>query len=1619
MLERPSPRNISNSAGKSSGTVLTVTAVTSGRVTVGMTLSSNASGTDVSNGTTISSLGTGTGGTGTYNVSSSQSVTSRAITGALSDPTSAQLANTTLCKRNGIDNVQASPNNYFLYWSNNTTAGTPLGAYPHRLRDRHDPVPDPGCLEHRASLLLHHLARRVLHRPHAGAVHQLAYGHRLVHLPAPVRYCNTPANAAAASPVSDPQGSATPKCRAKFDDVNFRYPRYGRFTRTDIVSTTAQYTKSATAARTDCAAATFCTYAEELQNFANWYSYYRTRLAMMKTASGRAFLSIDDRYRVGFITINPNSPVTRATNASSTSTIKSARYLPIDTYAAAQKSAWYTMLYSKSTNGSTPLRQALSRVGRHFAGVSTGINSGMTNSSGTADDPIQYSCQQNFALLTTDGYYNDAASTAITTSDASGNTVGNTDNTPSTSAPLFVARSNGTLDASGTQVVVSTPTTTLAQAICTGSATVSFPGESATTTCGCTSGQSRVKQSTQLGANTATTVDGISQGTGSSITGTTFQNISNCSVAHIVTTVTPITETEQAVCNKNSSTAFSNGSGGNTASPKNTNCSCGTSGTKYTEYLRTITYNSTTTVTDGTPVTTKGNVLSSTFSVVGTACVSSSPSITLSPNPKIVAGTPGTPSDNGGVTQAIALSPNPQTAVSGAATSATTNGGTANTLADVAMYYYANDLRPVPPWGTNIGTNNVPTNTKDIQAAQHMVTFTLGMGVQGVADFTSSYETATSGDFANIKAGTTGACNWTAAGAQCNWPVPIAGTITTLDDLWHAAVNGRGVFYSASDPNSLANGISSALSALHIQTASAASAAVSKAELTPTNNFVFSSTFRTTKWDGELIAQGIDPATGNTLAPILWSAQASLDATTYTSREIYFLDTTQSSKLNLFTYANLPSAAAGLVAAVQPYFSNKCIALSQCSLISSTQQTTANSGTALVAYLTGDRTNEGTSFRARDHILGDTVNGAPVYVQAPVQNYADAVAPTYGAFKTANVNRAPVIYIPSNEGMLHAFNADVAANGGGTELWAYVPRIVMPNLYNLATDNWDVQHKFNVDGSPQTGDVFDSAHSVWKTLVVAGLNKGGRGYYALDVTDPANPKGLWEFCSDSTLCAISDTDMGYSFGDPLITKRGSDGRWVVMVTSGMNNVSPGTGQGYLFVLDALTGAILQKISAQDGSTLWGSTSTPSGLEQDFGLREQQWHRQYRALRLCRRPLRQRVALRPERGPGGLPDDPDHGGPEACAADGRLVDAEAAVDHHPDRAGGGVRLSRALRRYRPLPRRDRPVGSVDADPGRGMGLQQFDIRLQGQRHQLRQPARGNPARSGAADDDRLRRYPHAKQQCGELERQGRLVRRPQPGEHFAGRAREPGSAVAARHAGHTHKRPEQQRLHGRRRQFRLSVQLRDRAGGLDLAGRGGGHQDDRPDRGRIRDHPAAERRAEGDRHRGEWHQKHQLDQRRRYRRRAAAQFLARTAAAMSNLTLRGRMAAVVLGAAASLAAFPLHAQSAPKAQTAPKMQAAPNAPTAKSAPGRVYYDSYQASHRLRLRRDTCMRDEDLSAQYCVKKCRAGYLVTNAGQVPRQCRSEKPLPPGQLPVADQVQHGIPVGPVKLPAKPVPGL
>ena len=234
-----------------------------------------------------------------------------------------------------------------------------------------------------------------------------------------------------------------------------------------------------------------------------------------------------------------------------------------------------------------------------------------------------------------------------------------------------------------------------------------------------------------------------------------------------------------------------------------------------------------------------------------------------------------------------------------------------------------------------------------------------------------------------------------------------------------------------------------------------------------------------------------------------------------------------------------------------------------------------------------------------------------MYVKAPFASYSDAgyldgAAP----FKTSGTayTRLPMVYVAANDGMLHAFYAGSSTTDplGGKERWAFVPSMVLPNLYKLADDNYKNNHAYSVDGTPAVGDFYDTSASAWKTMLMAGLNGGGKGYYALDITDPETPKGLWEFkwsdtCYDSSNATThyADCHIGYTFSNPLLTKL-TDGTWVVFVASGYNNVnSPvktGDGNSYLYVLRAYDGKILYKIATNNpDSTPVGTATTPSGL----------------------------------------------------------------------------------------------------------------------------------------------------------------------------------------------------------------------------------------------------------------------------------------------------------------------------------------------------------------------------------------------------------------------------------------
>ena len=841
--------------------------------------------------------------------------------------------------------------------------------------------------------------------------------------------------------------------------------------------------------------------AAEEQNFANWFTYYRTRMLLMKSAAGRAFNGLNDNFRIGFITICPDGSSCNSDTA--VVPVTSSYYLKIDAFTPAHKAAWYTKFYQQDPRSFTPLRQALARAGRHFAGMTDGINAGMT------PDPVQYSCQQNYAILTTDGYWNYGRGRTITNGNSSSGDIGNHDT------------------------------------------------------------NSGVSPRPMLDAGTVSTV-----------------------------------QTEEYYADRKGSGGCNAGSGAGT-------------GTQADRWTRTVTTNQSggATKSGWTRIQNNACFVNAVVSAAVTAGCSSTSSST--PSSGATACPVGTP------------------------TTAST-GSTANTLADVAAYYYQTDLRgpgSIGALGTDVGTtNNVPPSGSGVEddkaTHQHMTTFTLGLGLDGQLKFDENYKSQTTGDFADIRSGAKGWPFSNPSDANSNNTLEQQARI---DDLWHAAVNGRGTYFSAKNPTSLTLSLTTALTQIQARLSSAAAAATSTLEPTTGDNLIILPTYTTQEWTGELTALQIDvtvgsPTFGELLPGVIWSGRTKLDARaraacdTRTIKLFHPGGTDAGGVVNNmvdFTWntqtcdgAGLPTGAAttGLDATEQAFFT----AAGTDELQDMTQfgtMTDGTSGTAdqknaarganLVNFLRGHRGKEGyvpndidKLYRARKHVLGDIVNSQPLYVRKAAFSYNDT---GYGTFAAGIETRTPMVYVAANDGMLHAFYATTDSQGG-EEAWTFIPRSVLPRLYKLADSNYAQLHEYYVDGRPVRDDVFDPYTGQWRTLLVGGLNKGGRGYYALDITNPTAPKALWEFTHDASECTgtdkFVDCHLGYTFGNPVISKL-TDGRWVVFVTSGYNNVNtppkPGDGQGYLYVLEATTGKILYKIRAGDGTPLFGDASNPSGL----------------------------------------------------------------------------------------------------------------------------------------------------------------------------------------------------------------------------------------------------------------------------------------------------------------------------------------------------------------------------------------------------------------------------------------
>ncbi|RDZ29212.1 pilus assembly protein [Lysobacter silvisoli] len=138
---------------------------------------------------------------------------------------------------------------------------------------------------------------------------------------------------------------------------------------------------------------TTANYTNQLQNFANWFSYYGNRNRAMVAGMSRSLADIKDM-RVGFFPINShgsyNSPLTNAAE----------RVYMQDMSVQARRDDLYTNgIFALGASGSTPNRQAVSAAASQFQRTDAVAD-------GKGGAPVLRVCQKNAVMLFTDGYSN-------------------------------------------------------------------------------------------------------------------------------------------------------------------------------------------------------------------------------------------------------------------------------------------------------------------------------------------------------------------------------------------------------------------------------------------------------------------------------------------------------------------------------------------------------------------------------------------------------------------------------------------------------------------------------------------------------------------------------------------------------------------------------------------------------------------------------------------------------------------------------------------------------------------------------------------------------------------------------------------------------------------------------------------------------------------------------------------------------------------------------------------------------------------------------------------------------------------------------------------------------------
>ena len=442
-----------------------------------------------------------------------------------------------------------------------------------------------------------------------------------------------------------------------------------------------------------------------------------------------------------------------------------------------------------------------------------------------------------------------------------------------------------------------------------------------------------------------------------------------------------------------------------------------------------------------------------------------------------------------------------------------------STLSDAGAYGWATDLMP----GLS---NNLLPGKYDKQTAQHVVRYAIGPSDEGVIfnkdKALNSYDDALQVLTDNPADG------WYKDRSDFSLAVPVG-----IDDLWHMVLNSRGFFYQGENIGVAVDKLLQSLNDILVNNVSGSSVAANTTSFSAGGN-IYQATVES-DWKGHLRAYTVTvtdnkPTVGKDPA---WDLAEKVSAQTWNARNI----ATLSGGVGVpFLWANIGATAQAFLKTAVPNtitdpdaYGGKLLEYLRGS--AECEDLAGHACASGVAYTFRrrniDRTNtDGYSAGNANgrNVLGDVANSNPWFVSAPPAGRSNVDYPGYNEYRVAKKARPGVLYVGANDGMLHAVNAS-----DGSELFAYVPSFVQTHLYELASAGY--AHKYFVDGSPFAAEVDWGGDTGWRTVLAGGANKGGKGYYLLDVTDPtsnteAKAAGWvkWEF---------THPEMYYTFNLPV------------------------------------------------------------------------------------------------------------------------------------------------------------------------------------------------------------------------------------------------------------------------------------------------------------------------------------------------------------------------------------------------------------------------------------------------------------------------------------------------------